>query len=83
LQIWDLRPVAKQLLVTLTEPQRSLYLACDGIRSINSLRQIAQEQLNQEISVADVEEIIQPLLEGGLMLREESYLLSLAVSFTE
>ncbi len=83
LQIWDLRPVAKQLLITLTEPQRSLYLACDGIRSINSLRQIAQEQLNQEISVADVEEIIQPLIEGGLMLREESYLLSLAVSFTE
>jgi ribosomal peptide maturation radical SAM protein 1 len=83
LQIWDLRPVAKQFLVNLTEPQRTLYLACDAIHSINSLRQVAKEQLNREISVTEIEEILQPLIEGGLMLREENSLLSLAVPFKE
>jgi ribosomal peptide maturation radical SAM protein 1 len=83
LQIWDLRPIAQQLLVTLTEPQRTLYIACDGIRTLNSLQQVVKEQLDRELSPLEVEEILQPIVEGGLMLREENSFLSLAVPFTE
>ena len=83
LQVWDLRPIAQQLLVTLTEPQRTLYLACDGIRTLDSLQQIAKEQLNRELSAPEVEEILQPLVKGGLMLREENLFLSLAVPLSE
>jgi ribosomal peptide maturation radical SAM protein 1 len=83
LQIWDLRPVAKQLLVNLTEPQRTLYLACDGIRSLSSLKQVVIEQLNQDLSDVEIEEILQPLIEDGLMIREDHSFLSLATLFTE
>jgi|SRR5919199_123150 ribosomal peptide maturation radical SAM protein 1 len=83
LQIWDLRPIAKQLLVNLPEPQRTLYLACDGIRSLHYLKQVVKEQLNQELSEGEIEEILQPLIEDGFMLREDNSFLSLAIPFTE
>ena len=83
LQIWDLRPVAKQLLLNLAEPERTLYLACDEIRSLNALQRVAKEQLCQELSVSEIEGLLQPLIAKGLMLREENSFLSLAVPFTE
>ncbi|MEP0885781.1 RiPP maturation radical SAM C-methyltransferase, partial [Trichocoleus sp. ST-U3] len=82
LQIWDLRPVAQQLFFTLTEPQRTFYMACDEIRSLYSLQQIAKELLNRELSIREIENILQPLIESGLILREENVFLSIAVPFT-
>jgi len=82
LQIWDLRPVAKQLLLNLTEPERTLYLACDEIRSLNALQKVAKEQLCQELSVSEIEGLLQPLIANRLMLQEENLFLSLAVPFT-
>ncbi len=83
LQIWDLRPAARQLLLTLTDPLKALYLACDRIRSLNFLQQLAQEKLNRPVSSAEVEEMLQPLLARGLMVEEDHAYLSLAIPVGE
>ncbi|MEQ8999718.1 MAG: RiPP maturation radical SAM C-methyltransferase [Coleofasciculus sp. B1-GNL1-01] len=83
LQIWDLRPIAHQLLVTLTEPLKTLYLACDGIRTVNFLHQLLANRFSYAISVQDVAEMLQPLVDRGLLLNEGNSYLSLAVSVGE
>jgi ribosomal peptide maturation radical SAM protein 1 len=83
LQIWDLRPVAHQLLLTLIDPLRTLYIACDCIRTVNYLQKLATENLGRAVSVEEIEEILQPLVERGLMIKEEVSYLSLAVPVGE
>ncbi|HEY0737385.1 MAG TPA: RiPP maturation radical SAM C-methyltransferase [Herpetosiphonaceae bacterium] len=79
LLIWDLRPIARQPLTVLRDLQQLLYVACDSARNLNQLRQIVQEHTGAPIATAEVEELLRPLLEQGLMLREDQSYLSLAI----
>ncbi len=79
LLIWDLRPIAKELLIILDGIERILYLACDGIRTTRQLQQLIEEHCIEEESSQKVETILQPLVEQGLMLRDGNSYLSLAL----
>jgi ribosomal peptide maturation radical SAM protein 1 len=79
LLIWDLRPIARVPLTALTGLQRTLYLECDSICSIRRLQEVAAADTLQYVSAAAVEEILQPLLGRGLMIREGRSYLALAV----
>jgi ribosomal peptide maturation radical SAM protein 1 len=71
--IWDLRPVAKQLLTVLSDLDRRLYLACDEVRYVRQLATL--------LGTTDdaIENAVAPLIEHGLMLRDGDRLLSLAI----
>lgn len=71
--IWDFRRAAREPLTVLTEVEKVLYEACDGIQTIGTLATLTQQP------TADVEGILEPLLRRGLMVRENNSYLSLAV----
>jgi len=77
LMIWDLRPVASEALTVLTALDRSLYLACDGIRNVKSLA------ADSARATEEVERRLEPVIDRGLMLREGDRVLSLAVAGRE
>jgi ribosomal peptide maturation radical SAM protein 1 len=79
LLIWDLRPVSSKFLTVLTGIQKSLYIACDRIQTINQLKSIVQENGGSELEVESLETFLEPLLTKGLMLREGDSYLSLAI----
>lgn len=71
LVIWDLRPGFEGGPTVLSGLERALYLACDGIADARSL--------SASLPGAPVEALLEPLVERGLMLRQETKYLSLAV----
>jgi hypothetical protein len=70
LLLWDLRPTAQTLLTVLTGDAKTLYDACDQTRSVQQLQKLVD---------TDVEAILDPLVERGLLLKQRSVYLSLAV----
>ena len=78
LLICDLRPVASECLTVLTELQRVLYLACDSAQNLGQLQPLIKEPAG-----ANIEELLQPLIARGLMIREDNSYLSLAVPLGE
>jgi ribosomal peptide maturation radical SAM protein 1 len=80
LRIWDLRPVASELLTVLTGLERFLVLACDRIRSLERLVEEAEAAEGRPVPVEEIEERLQPLLDRGLMIRQGDRLLSLAIA---
>lgn len=83
LLICDLRPGARARLTALTGLQRSLYLACDSAQTVAQLQRTATMRMGREVSAAEIEESLRPLTERGLMIREESACLSLAILMGE
>jgi ribosomal peptide maturation radical SAM protein 1 len=79
LLICDLRPVASEQLTVLTALQRVLYLACDSAQNLGQLQQLIKQQFGESATAPEIEELLQPLLECGLMIREDNSYLSLAV----
>ncbi|MBI3684645.1 MAG: RiPP maturation radical SAM protein 1 [Acidobacteria bacterium] len=79
LLIWDLRPVAARMMTVLEGPERLLYLACDGVRAIRWLEQNAEHVFGATVASARIEEMLSPLLQQGLMMRDGDSILSLAV----
>jgi (2Fe-2S) ferredoxin len=79
LEIWDFRPVAHRRVTVLEEPVRSLYLACDHVRSTSYLRTLLEEHWNREVSPEEVERIVEPLIQQKLAVREGNSYLGLAV----
>jgi ribosomal peptide maturation radical SAM protein 1 len=79
LLIFDFRPIARKPLQILTKIQRNLYIACDRIRTLNQLQQSLQQTSDEEKSATEVEEVLQHLIDMGLMIREGNSYLSLAV----
>lgn len=71
LWIWDLRPIAARPLTVLEGLARAVYLACDEVRGVASLARLASPEA--------VEEVLGPLDEAGLILRDGDSVLSLAV----
>ena len=78
LLICDLRPAAREQLTVLTELQRVLYLACDSAQNLGQLQPLIKEPAG-----ANIEELLQPLIARGLMIREDNSYLSLAVPLGE
>ena len=68
LWIWDLRPAAKRPLTILAGAEKAVYLACDAVRSVKSLAEYG-----------NAEDILGPMVEDGLMLRDGDSVISLAV----
>ncbi|MEO8076246.1 MAG: RiPP maturation radical SAM C-methyltransferase [Acidobacteriota bacterium] len=83
LMICDLRPARGDRLTSLTGLQRTLYAACDGAQSVNSLRALAADHLGPAAAAPDVESVLEPLLECGVMVRDRTSYLSLAVPVGE
>jgi len=83
LLIWDLRPVAHEPLTVLTGLQRVLYSACDRAHTVSQLQQLVEQHSGEAISVQELEELLGPLMERGLMLRESNTYLGLAIPLGE
>lgn len=78
LLIWDLRPVAIEPLSVLTGVQRSAYLACDAVCSRARLLEVLAAD-GSELSEEELEALLAPLVERGLLLRDGQGFLSLAI----
>ena len=81
--IWDLRPIAQDPLTVLAGPQRALYLACDSVCTMRQLQKVAQEHAGERVSAQEIERLLRPLVERGLMLKEGNSYLALAVALGE
>ena len=79
--VWDLRSCARDPLHVLSGLARELYLACDAIQGIPSLQRIASRQ--EPVSRGRIEEVLDPLVESRLMLREGHSFLALAIMLGE
>jgi len=79
LRIWDERPGAAEPLTALTGAQRRLYLACDSIQRLAQLRRVLAED-GKARSRREVAELLTPLVERGLMVREGEAFLALAIA---
>lgn len=79
LSIWDLRPIAVDPLTILTGLQRTLYLACDSTQSLSKLRRVVTGQTGRQDSYEKFEQLLQPMLNRYLMVREGNKYLSLAI----
>ncbi len=75
LWLWDLRPVAARPMTRLCGLAKTLYLACDQVRTIPWLA-----RCGGGVPRSRVEDIIGPLVEQGLMVRDDDRVLSLAVA---
>lgn len=76
LAICDTRPAAVESLSFLVGLERELYLACDGITTVERLRSSAGAELSRE----QVEDALGPLLDRGLLLRQGDTVLALAIA---
>jgi ribosomal peptide maturation radical SAM protein 1 len=79
LLIVDLRPIARKPTQILTGIERVLYVACDRIHTTHQLQQLIKEYSTKEAPAQEIEELLQPLINSGLMIREDQSYLSLAI----
>ncbi|HEU4325058.1 MAG TPA: RiPP maturation radical SAM C-methyltransferase [Roseiflexaceae bacterium] len=80
--LFDLRPVAKQALKILYEPERSLYLACDQARSAQALVSLLGYLCEPVLTTQDVERLCEPLVSEKLMIYKDQRYLSLALDLS-
>ncbi len=78
LHIWDLRPGAEQRAVVLDGVARRLYEASDARQNLRHLAEFVDEN-GAPLGVDRVEDVLGPLIERGLLLRDRDQVLSLAV----
>jgi hypothetical protein len=78
LWIWDLRPIAPSALVILEDLERSLYLACDGVRGVPSL--VAQFARETGLDAAVIKAAIESLVDRKLMARVGDHVIGLAIA---
>ena len=79
LLVWDLRSSAREPLTVLTGVQRTLYLACDSVRTLDDLTRPAFGAGGAHMASTTVEAALAPLVESGLMVRDGDSYLSLAI----
>ena len=83
LLIWDLRRDAREPLTVLTGLQRQLYLACDACRTLDDLTQVAADATSTASRKEAIEDVLAPLVDWGLMVRDGNSFLSLAIPLGE
>ena len=79
LLLFDSRPIAAQPLATIEGLARDLFLACDGIRTIDQLCRFAAAETGGEASREEVEKALQPLIASGYIVRQSDAVLALAI----
>ena len=77
--IWDQRLIATQSLTILLGLQRVLYISSDRIRSLSQLKKTAETHTGKEYSQEEIEQLLQPIIDSHLMIREGDRYLSLAI----
>jgi ribosomal peptide maturation radical SAM protein 1 len=77
--IWDLRQVATRVATRIPEPLASVYRACDQIRPVRSLHSILQPSFSQVLDDGDVHDLLRPLVDDRVLLREGDRYLALAL----
>jgi ribosomal peptide maturation radical SAM protein 1 len=83
LLVWDLRPVSRAPLTELRGVDRLLYLACDAASDARRLAESVESSGGGAISPEDVARRLEPFLERGLMVKDGSRYLALAVPLAE
>ncbi len=79
LLIWDLRPVRVATLTILTGSDKVLYNACDAVCDRARLVEIATAAAQPGLSAEDVDRALALLVDRGLMVRDGSRYLALAI----
>lgn len=83
LLIWDLRPVSRQPLIVLDRIEKVLYQACDAACDVRHLVQIGATEDLPSPSAEEITDRLDALVEGGLLLRNQSRYLALAIPLGE
>ena len=83
LLVWDLRPVSRAPLTALRGADRLLYQACDSASDARRLAEAVASSPDGPISPEEIARRLEPLLERGLMLKDGSCYLALAVPLAE
>ncbi|MBI5057509.1 MAG: RiPP maturation radical SAM protein 1 [Nitrospirae bacterium] len=78
--IWDERPVAANPLTVFTGVERLVYAGCDAATDIKGLRREIEDYTGDKWKKKDIEKIMEPMVEAGLMFSEDNKYLSLVVS---
>ncbi len=79
LLIWDHRPIATESLIILSGLQRILYTACDGVQNVSRLQKIVEKNIVGKCSREEIKQLLQPILDCHLMVKEGNKYLSLAI----
>ena len=79
LLVWDLRPGSRAPLTALRGVDRLLYEACDSARTARGLAESLASVPGGPLAAEDVARRLEPLVERGLMVRDASRYLALAV----
>jgi ribosomal peptide maturation radical SAM protein 1 len=72
LLIWDLRPVAHEPLTVLTGLQKVLYEKCQAPQTLSELKKDSGSE-------SDIQSLLEPIVNRGLMLHDHKSYLSLAI----
>lgn len=79
LLVWDLRPVATQPLHVLRGAQRTLYLLCDDVGSVQQV-EVQLQAAGQPTGAAEVTRMLEDLVGVGLMAADGPHYLSLGLN---
>jgi ribosomal peptide maturation radical SAM protein 1 len=77
--LWDLRPAGQKPLTLLRGLDRILYQACDAACDLRQLAGTAARAGFSSLADDEIEARLEPLVEGGLLIREGARHLALAV----
>jgi ribosomal peptide maturation radical SAM protein 1 len=83
LLIWDLRPVSHEGVTVLRGIDRILYKACDCASDLGSLGQCLAKSPEGPLGAEAIEQRLAPLVEKGLLVRDGSRYLALAIPLGE
>jgi ribosomal peptide maturation radical SAM protein 1 len=83
LLIWDLRSVRTALLTVLRGADRVLYRACDCASDVRRLGEVLQDDAEGPFPPGAIEQRLAPVLASGLLIRDGSRYLALAVPLGE
>jgi len=83
LLVWDLRPASRAPLTTLRGVDRLLYQACDAAGDARRLAESVASAGGGPISADEVASRLEPLLERGLVVKDGSRYLALAIPLAE
>jgi ribosomal peptide maturation radical SAM protein 1 len=78
LHIWDLRRGADRNHFVLDRASRRIYEACDARRSLRGLAELTDDN-GTPLGVNRIEDLVGPLVDSGLVLRDNGQILSLAI----
>jgi ribosomal peptide maturation radical SAM protein 1 len=83
LLVWDLRPAAREPLTVLRGLDRLLYLVCDAATDLRNLGEAIGARGMGAATVEEVEDHLGRLVDAGLVIREGTRFLALAVPLGE